>query len=307
MTRKVILDTDPGIDDAVAIAWALGEPRLEVLALTAVAGNVGADQATRNVHAILAQLDPPRWPRIGAAAPPDHPNETHAEHIHGADGLGNAEFPVAELHNVHSSDKVLTDIIRAHPHDVTVIALGPLTNLARALARDPELASLIGQVVIMGGAVNGIGNVTPSAEFNIYCDPPAARAVFRSHLTKTLIPLDVTNQLVMTFDFLDQLDERTHSGKFLRRVLPFAYRSHRQELGMEGIHIHDAVAVVAATYPELFTTEGLHGDVETAGALTRGMTVFDRRTHNRQRRNMDVALEMDVAAVRDVILRGLRW
>lgn len=307
MTRKVILDTDPGIDDAVAIAWALGEPRLEVLALTAVAGNVSAEQATRNVHTLVAQLDPPRWPRIGAATPPDHPNETHAEHIHGADGLGNAEFPVAELHNVHSSDKVLTDIVHAHPHEVTIVALGPLTNLARALSRDPELASLISQVVIMGGAVNGIGNVTPSAEFNIFCDPAAARAAFRSHVTKTLVPLDVTNQLVMTFDFLDQLDEKTRCGRFLRRVLPFAYRSHRQELGMEGIHVHDAVAAVAATYPELFTTEGLNGDVETSGTLTRGMTVFDRRSHHRQRRNMDVALEMDVAAVRDVILRGLRW
>lgn len=307
MTRKVILDTDPGIDDAVAIAWALGEPRLEVLALTAVAGNVSAEQATRNVHTLVAQLDPPRWPRIGAAAPSDHPLDAHAQHIHGADGLGNAEFPVAELHNVHSSDKVLTDVVRAHPHEVTVIALGPLTNLARALSRDPELASLIGQVVIMGGAVGGVGNVTPSAEFNIYCDPPSARVVFRSHATKTLAPLDVTSQLVMTYDFLDQLDEGSRSGKLLRRVLPFAYRSHRQELGMEGIHIHDAVAVVAATYPELFTTEGLNGDVETSGDLTRGMTVFDRRSHNRQRRNMDVALEMDVAAVRDVILRGLKW
>lgn len=306
MARKVILDIDPGIDDAVALALALLDPRLEVVAVTAVAGNIAADQATRNVQAIIEQLDPARWPRIGAAVPPERDPLVDSRRIFGADGLGNVDFPVAELHHQHASEKILTDEIRAAPEEVTIVALGPLTNIANALRRDPGLATQMGQLVVMGGAVKGPGNVTPAAEFNVYCDPAAARDVFRSRTTKTLVPLDVTSQIVMTYDLLDRLpSESTKVGKFLRRILPFAFRSHRQELALEGIHLHDAVALVAATNPELFTMKRMAGDVETEGALTRGCTVFDRRRVPEWRNNMDVAVEVDGAAVMEAIVRGL--
>jgi len=306
MSRKVILDVDPGIDDAVAIALALFDPRLEVVAVTAVAGNVGAEQATRNVQAIIEQLDPPRWPRVGAAVQPERDPMVDARHLFGADGLGNSDFPVAELHHQHPSEKVITDEIRTAPEAITIIALGPLTNIAHALRRDPGLATQVGQLIIMGGTVKAPGNITPAAEFNIYCDPRAAREVFRSRTTKTLIPLDVTSQVVMTFDLLDQVpDEASNVGRFLRRILPFAFRSHRQVLGLEGIHLHDAVAVLAATNPELFSTERMAGDVETSGELTTGATVFDRRRIPEWRPNMDVATEVHSAAVLDAMIRGL--
>jgi inosine-uridine nucleoside N-ribohydrolase len=307
MARKVILDVDPGIDDAVAIALALFDPRLEVVAITAVAGNVPAEQATRNVQAIIEHIDPPRLPRIGAAVRPERDPLVDARHVFGADGLGNADFPVAELHHVHPSDKVITDEIRQAPDAVTIVALGPLTNIATVFRRDPSLAEQVGQLVMMGGTFRGPGNVTPAAEFNIYCDPVAARDVFRSKTTKTLVPLDVTSQVVMTFDLLDQLpDESTPVGSLLRRVLPYSFRAHRQLFGLEGTYLHDPVAMMALLEPALFETERLAGDVETQGELTLGATVFDRRPAPQWRPNIDVATSVDSAGVIAAIMRGLK-
>lgn len=307
MARKVILDCDPGIDDAMALCMAMFDPRLDVVAVTAVGGNCSPVQATRNVQAIIEQLDPPRWPRLGAASMPDDGLPVDGRHLHGVDGLGGAHFDVAELHHLHPSEKVICDQVRDNPEGaVTIVALGPLSNIARAFQRDPELPSLVGQIVMMGGAVAGPGNITPAAEFNVYCDPRSARAVFRSRSTKTLIPLDVTNQVVLSYDVFNQLpDDTTKVGRFLRLILPPAFRGYRRQFGLEGIHVHDTVALTAAIRPELFSTEEMAGDVETGGELTTGMTVFDRRRVPAWRHNMDVALDMQTEAVTESIVRGL--
>ncbi|HZZ72494.1 MAG TPA: nucleoside hydrolase [Pirellulales bacterium] len=305
MARKVILDVDPGIADALALAMALFDPRLDVVAITATGGNVSPEQATKNVQALVEQLDPPRWPRIGAASKEQLP-ASDSRRLFGADGLGNANLPFAELHNIHPSDKVIYDEVRAAPEEITIVALGPLTNLALAIQRDPNLASQIGGLVMLGGTLSGPGNVTPVAEFNIYCDPAAAQVVFRSPITKTLIPLDVTSRLVFSFDFLKQLpDETSRAGMMLQSILPHAYRTHRQLLGIEGIHLHEAVALTAVTNPELFETSDLAGDVETTGELTLGATIFDQRNPREWRTNMDVAVDVEAAAVQDNILRAL--
>lgn len=306
MPKKVILDVDPGIDDALALCMAMFDPRLEVVAVTAVGGNVSPQLATRNVQAIIEQLDPPRLPRLGAASAPESGLPVDSRHLFGVDGLGDAGLEVAELRTPHPSEKIICDEVRAAPEEVTIVALGPLTNIARALQRDPELPSLVGRIVMMGGAVAGPGNVTPAAEFNIFCDPESARAVFRSRTTKTLIPLDVTNRLVLGFDVLSQLpEETTRVGKLVRRILPPAFRAFRQESGLEGIHVHDSVALVAVTNPELFVTQEMAGDVEVRGELTVGATVFDRRRVPAWRHNMEVAVEMDVHKVAQQILRNL--
>jgi inosine-uridine nucleoside N-ribohydrolase len=305
VARKVILDVDPGIDDALAVALALFDPRLDVLAVTATGGNVSAQQATTNVQAIIEQLDPPRLPRLGAA-PLDTSLAEDGRQLHGSDGLGNANFPVAELHNMHPAEKVLCDEVRASPEEITIIASGPLTNIARAMQRDPNFAAMVGRLVIVGGTVTGPGNVTPAAEFNMYCDPLSARTVLRSRMTKTLVPLEVTSQYIMTFDQFDLLPaETTRVGAFLRRVLPFAFRSHRQVLGLEGTYIDGALGVVAASNPELFETRDMAGDVETQGELTAGATVFDRRQARQWRSNVDVVTNLDLAAVKDCLLRTL--
>jgi purine nucleosidase len=157
-----------------------------------------------------------------------------------------------------------------------------------------------------GGSVLGIGNVTPAAEFNMYYDPEAAQQVFRSPTTKTLIPLDVTSQIVFSLDFLDELPgQTTRAGALLRKIVPYAFRAYRRELGLEGICLHDAVALVSAIHPELFETREMAGDVETRGELTTGATIFDRRPMVRWRTTLEVATDVDVVAVHDSIIRGL--
>jgi purine nucleosidase len=305
MTRKILLDVDPGIDDAMALALAVGDARLDVIAATATGGNVSPLQATRNLQAVIEQIDPSRWPRIGAALE-DQMLLADAREIHGANGLGGADFRVAELHHQHRSDKILSDCIRSAPGEITLLMLGPLTNLAAVLKREPDIAGMIGHLVIRGGAVAAPGNATAVAEFNVYCDPEAAQTVFRSPITKTLIPLDVTQQVLFTYDLLDKLPSaQTRTGALLRKILPGVFRSYHQRLGLEGVYLDDVVGLVAALHPELFSTEPLSGDVETEGALTTGFTVFDRRRIPNDQPNMDVATDVDVAAVVDCVLRGL--
>lgn len=305
MPRKVILDMDPGFDDAMALCLALGSDDLEVIAVTATGGNVAPKLASRNVQALIEQLDPKRWPRIGAASP-DQMLRVEARHLHGDDGLCGAHFQVAELANRHMSVKVLGDEIRKAPGDVTVVATGPLSNISDVLRCEPDLASMIGHLIILGGTVCAPGNVTAAAEFNIYCDSEAAAQVFRSPVTKTLVPIDVTNEIVLGFDFLDQLKQReSRTSTLLQKVLPGAYRMSRQQLGMEGIHVHDAVGVVAAIRPDLFTMERMFGDVETGGNLTHGTTIFDRRTNPTEQPNMDVAMEIDAEAATKLIVETL--
>lgn len=303
--RKVIIDMDPGIDDAVALAMALFDPRLEVVAVTATGGHVNPEQATANLQALVAFLDPPRLPRLGAAPTdtvlPDKPNN-----LNGSDGLGDIDLPRAQLHGGHPSEKVIWETIRAHPREVTILALGPLTNISRVLARDPSIVECIGELIISGGTVRAGGNVTPVADFNLYCDPLAARHVVREPLAKTLVPLETTSQAMLGFEVLQQLpDEFSRAGKILHRMLPHAFRAHRQLLGSEGLCLHDVVALVALTNPELFERTAIAADVETAGELTTGMLVADRRQVRQWRPNIELLLACDAAAVQDCILRSL--
>ncbi len=306
MTRKVIIDCDPGIDDAVALSMALFDPRLEVVAVTATAGNVSAEQGSRNVQAIIEQLDPLRFPRLGSASVPEHCAGTNTQHINGEDGLGNAGFVVSRLHHQHPSEKVICDAIRAEPHRVTIICLGPLTNVARAFQRDPDLPTMVDRIVMTGGSVNGIGNVTAAAEYNMHYDSLSARLVFQSPVTKVLIPLDVTRLIKFTLDLIDRLPaESTRVGAILRRILPFIYRAYHQRMGQESIYLHDVVALVSVLEPDLFQYAEMAGDVETRGDLTMGTTVFDRRPNPRWRPNMDVASQLDAEKVVNCIVNSL--
>ncbi len=172
--------------------------------------------------------------------------------------------------------------------------------------RDPEIATMMGQLIIMGGSVDGIGNATACAEFNVFYDPESAQAVYESPTTKTIIPLDVTRETILSLDLFNELPAvETRSGQFLHHVLHHMFRAHRAHLGLEGIQLHDAVAVVAALQPELFQTIPLHGEVETKGKLTSGLTIFDRRSTSRDRANMEVAIHADSNMVKQCIIRGL--
>ena len=306
MQRKVIIDCDMGTDDAVALCMALFDHRLEVLAVTATEGCVNAQQANNNLQAIIAELDPERYPRLGTACNAEDAPAVDTRYLYGEDGLGNAGFESIGLQRLHPAEKMIIECVRAYPNEVTIVCLGPLTNVAKAFLREPALPGLIDRIIMTGGSLSGIGNITPAAEFNFYFDPHSARTVLKSRTTKTLIPLDVTSQVSFGLDMLDDLptvDSRI--GFFLRQVLPFAFRSYRQQLGQETITLNDAIGALAVVEPELFKFEMMAGDVETEGELTRGVSVFDRRVMPEWRPNMEVATEINAEAARQYIIDQL--
>src|ERR1043166_2043817 len=194
MPQKVVLINDPGIDGAFAIALALNDPDLEVVGLLATAGNVRADQATRNVRIVLDQLDPPRLPRLGAA--PDVDYGMNGTRLHGTFGLGHTEFPCASLHHLPASEKLLAELVRQYPDELIILCMGPATVLDRAFDLHPDLPESIKRIVIIGGAMHEPGNAGPVSEFHFACDPAAARRVLNCSTEVTLIPLDMTRKVL---------------------------------------------------------------------------------------------------------------
>lgn len=308
MARKLIIDCDPGIGDAVALCMALFDPRLNVMAVTATAGIVGSEQATTNVRALIEQLDPPRYPRVGAAAPSHHAPVEDANLLHGPDGLAGCDFVATDRQHQHSSDKVISELLRLHPGQITILCCGPLTNLARVFQRDPALMPLVDKIVICGGTYTAPGDRTPAAEANMFYDPPAAHEVFASATTKSLVPLDVTEQVTFGIGLLDSLPAKwTRVGSLLHRLLPYSFRAAHEYLGRETICLADATALLAVLEPDLFDWREVGGAVETRGELTRGATVFDRRSRQQWQFNMEVAIGIDEAEAGERIIRGLRY
>jgi len=304
MPQKVVLICDPGIDGAVAVALALHDPALEVLGLAATAGNVPADQATKNVHILVEQMDPPRWPRLGAALTVEY--DTDGTRLHGPEGLGNTSFPCVRLHHPHPSDKLIVDQVRLYPKEVTLICLGPLTALARALDRDPELPSLVRRVVCLGGAWHEPGNAGPVSEFHFYCDPPAARQVLNSGMSITLVPLDMMRKVLFSpTDLLELPGGDSRTTRFLRQVVPFGIAATSNMYGIEGFHLKDVLGVIAVAEPETIRTKPMTVDVEVRGELTRGMLVVDERPWRSTISNVNLAVEVDTQAVRSYINRIL--
>ena len=292
LTTPILIDTDPGIDDALAILLAFGSPEVSVEAITTVAGNVEVDLATRNALRILDVVRPGRRPRVarGAAAPLAGPLVT-AAHVHGDDGLGNVGRclePDGRLRYAEPSRTLeMLDgaglILETADHfagRLVIVALGPLTNVALALQRDPARLAQAARMVVMGGAVAVAGNVTPAAEFNIHVDPEAAAAVLASGLPVELVPLDVTRQVVLTRSELASALAR-HGGPAARFIEDFTAHGFDFETrrGDGTMALHDPLAMGVAVDPSLVTLEALHVAVECQGSLTRGMTVADRRPH----------------------------
>ncbi|MEO0771849.1 MAG: nucleoside hydrolase [Pseudomonadota bacterium] len=276
--HKIIIDTDPGQDDAVAILLALASPELEVLSLTCVAGNVPLPYTTTNARKIAELAGRPDLPiYAGCDAPLTRPLIT-AEHVHGKTGLDGPTLPdpTMPLAEGHAVD-YLIDTLRAEPaQSITLVPIGPLTNIATALTRAPDIAPRIRDIVLMGGAHFAGGNVTPAAEFNIYVDPDAADIVFRAGVPLTVMPLDVTHKALVT---------ETHTAAF--RALPgaagpavaqmtsFYDRYDREKFGTRGAPLHDPCTIAYLINPALFTTRHVNVEIETTSPLTLGMTVMD--------------------------------
>jgi inosine-uridine nucleoside N-ribohydrolase len=305
MGQKAILVADPGIDGAFAVALALHDPTLEVIGLAATAGNVPWEQATRNVQILVEQIDPPRWPRLGTASAIEY--DVDGRRIHGPLGFGADSFPCAQLHHALASDKLLVDLVRQHPKEVAVVVMGPLTVVARALDRDVEFPSLVQRIICVGGAWREAGNTSASAEFHFYCDPLSARQVLKCGAPLTLIPLDVSRQILFSpKDLLELPEPESRTCKFLRRIVPYGIGATSNAYGIEGFHLEDVVGVFALSRPDGMTTRPANVDIETRGELTRGMSVVDSRPGTREEPNLDLAVNVDIAAIRkymDSVLR----
>ena len=307
MPKKVILDADPGIVDAMVLCLAAFDPTVEIVALTSVGGNVPAEVSAKNLQALVEFLDPPRLPRLGTGTPPDEPMPFDYRHVHGIDGLGGTPLPVAELRSPHPAEKILCDALRNDPENVMILCLGPLTNIARAVARDPQLPEMIRHIYITGGALNGRGNITPCAEFNIYADVEAAKTIFRLPCTKTLVPLDVTNSVLLTPHHLNMLPgEETKLGKLLHNMLSPAFWAYRQCYGLEGIHIHDLITYMVAVHPSWATTKELPVQIEATGYLTRGMTIADQRPMPEFPPNIEVVTKIKTKSILRAVIQGLK-
>ena len=309
----IILDVDTGIDDAMALLYACGSPEVELVAVTCVSGNVGARQVAENTRALLELVGRGDVEvALGREVPLVRPLMTSPE-THGPRGIGYATLPPASrpLSSRHAAD-LIADEARRRPGEVTLVAVGPQTNIAVALQREPALTGLLRRFVFMGGAFRAPGNTTPVSEWNVAVDPDAAKAVADAFGTDAFrasgrplplaLGLDVTEQAIVRPADLDRLYARAGGTpatdpvlRFIADALRFYVEFHERYDGFSGAHMHDPLALAAALDPTLVTTEPVTVDVELTGTLTGGQTVADWRHHWGRPPNMDVAVAVRAA------------
>ena len=299
--KKVILDVDTGIDDAMAIAYAAHSEDIDLIGITTCFGNTSVDEATRNTLQLLELLgreDIPVYP--GAAAPLFRPPlKKKATFVHGEDAMGNHSLPQpkTQASRKHAAE-YMVEMILKHPNEITLVCVGSMANLALAVMKEPSIAEKVGRVVIMGGAATVPGNVTPAAEANIYSDPEAAEYVFRSGLPITMVGLDVTMQTLLPREQLDVWKaKQTPLGDFMAHIVGFYMDSYLNFYpGIQGCALHDPLAIGAVINPGFIKTKPMHIQVDCEGIHSIGRTVPDLRNIPANPPNVDVALEVDADA-----------
>jgi inosine-uridine nucleoside N-ribohydrolase len=299
VSTKIIIDCDPGHDDAIAILLALSSPELELVGVTTVAGNQTLDKTTRNA---LVTLEVGGRPDIPVAAGADAPLSRElrtAAHVHGETGLDGPELPEPRAQPVAEH---AADFLAAHIDGSTVLVpMAPLTNIALLLERHPEVREKIERIVWMGGAI-GEGNITPAAEFNAFVDPEAAAAVFACGIPITMIGLDVTHMALFTRTHAEQLRAAGRAGRFVAELSDFFQRFHETSYGFEGSPIHDAMAVAYVIDPTLVTTRPANIAVETSSTLCDGRTLVDLRGVTGRPQNAEVGVGVDAARFLDLLV-----
>ncbi|MHA6667891.1 nucleoside hydrolase [Homoserinimonas sp. A447] len=295
---KLLLDCDPGLDDALALVLAHGDPNLELVAVTTVGGNVALENTTRNALELREYLGFTGVPVAAGAAGPLVREAKNAAEVHGAGGLGDVILPKAELplDGAHAADLIINTLKDA-PGEIHLVAVGPMTNVALALRQEPRIAEWAASFVIMGGSYTR-GNTTPAAEFNIYADPEAAAEVFAADWNTVMVGLDLTLQAMVTDTIKQRMLELGKLGRDL--VVPLAtFWNDPQDPNWGGQAVHDVCAVAYVSRPDLFTTVPARVEVETEGKWTAGMTVTDFRSAIP---NASVAVELDVDGFWDYVL-----
>ena len=278
--QRVIIDTDPGTDDAMAIILALNSPELKVEALTVVPGNVDGRQGLENALKIVSLAGRCDVIVAGGAQHPLNQKLITAQFWHGKNGLADVELPPSKCKaDVRFGPDLIIEMIHKYPHEITLIPVGPLTNIALAVSKDPSIAGLVKNIVIMGGSISG-GNVNGAAEANIYNDPEAAQIVFNAGWMVTMVGSDVGERTLITRKYLAQL-QSSHGPQsdFIAKIADF-YLTRSEKSGYSGAAMYDPLAVGIALDPTLGTLKDMHVDVETRGEFTRGETVANRMGSN---------------------------
>ena len=275
--KKIIFDTDPGSDDALALMLALNSPELDVRAITVVPGNVTASQGLENALRMVSLANRCDIPVAAGAQHPLFQKLITAEFWHGKNGLANVELPASKCKvDSHFGPDLIIQMVHAAPHEITLVPVGPLTNIALAILKDPSIVPLVKEVIIMGGSISG-GNVNAAAEANIYNDPEAAQIVFQAGWPLTMVGLDVGDKTLFSKKYLDQLAQ-THGpvNDFIYAVGKYLIELSAQ-FGSQGTPMYDPLAVGVAIDATLVRAPEMHVDVETRGDFTRGETVANRR------------------------------
>jgi inosine-uridine nucleoside N-ribohydrolase len=302
---RILLDCDPGHDDAIALLLALASPELELLGVTTVAGNQTLDKTTANALRVLEFVGRGDVPVAAGADRPLARELFVAEYVHGESGLDGPALPAPSGAPVeqHAID-FLAERILGSERPVTLVPVGPLTNVALLLARYPESAGNVERIVLMGGAI-AEGNVTPAAEFNIYVDPEAAWRVFRSGVPLTMIGLDVTHKALMGDEHAARLRASGAVGEMVAELYDFFIGYHRRTYGIEGAPIHDAVAVAQVLRPGIVETLPRHVDVDCESRLCRGRTVVDLWHRTGEEANADVGVDIDADGFLELLCERL--
>jgi len=271
---RVIIDTDPGVDDALALLLAMRSPELKIEGITPVAGNVPLELTLPNALRLVEIAGRTDIPVAAGARVPLVRRLVTAQYAHGENGLGGAVFPDPTTKPVaEPASEFIRRIVRKYPHEVTLITIGPLTNIATALNSDPELAGLIRGLTMMGGSLSG-GNITPAAEFNVYVDPEAARIVFQSGIPITMVGLDVTRKTSLTEDHVRTLEAaKNPSAQAAAKIGRNAIQHNRERGFLVGPNMHDSLAVASFLDPTILKWQEFYVDVETTGELTAGETL----------------------------------
>ena len=308
MARKIIIDTDPGQDDAVAILLALASPEFDVLGIVAVAGNVPLSLTEANARRIVELADRTDIPVHAGAVRPLTRRLVTAEHVHGKTGLDGADLPAPSmpLHPQYGVDFMVETLVASAPGEITLCTLGPLTDVALALNRAPEIAPRIREIVMMGGAYFEVGNITPAAEFNIYVDPEAAAVVLQSGVPVTMLPLDVTHRALATPERLARIRGLGNkAGAVVAGLLGFSERFDVAKYGGIGAPLHDPNVIAWLLRPELYAGRHINVAVETSSALTLGMTVADYWRVTKREPNVNYLRDVDAVGFFDLLTERL--